>query len=133
MTYYAYLAGFIDGEGCFLVHKHKNKRCSLGYSWQISMTITQYNFKFLQEIVKELGYGQLVISRHFICFSSNHLRVLIPKILPYLRIKKPQAELVLEAIDIIPKRQQHRDMEKTNQRLEEIELKLKKLKIDVKN
>jgi len=129
IEFYAYLAGLIDGEGCFLVHKHANKKCSLGYSWQISMTITQNNNAFLQSIINELGYGQLVNSRaHFIAFSSNYLRKLIPKIAPYLRIKKPQAELVMEALSIAKLRIKHINMERTNQRLEEIELELKKLK-----
>jgi len=126
--WYSYLAGLIDGEGCFLVHTHANKKSKLGYSWQVSLTITQADYPFLQSIRETLGYGQVVFSRaHFINFSANHCRELIPKILPFLKIKKDQAELVLEALTYTKMRHRKQRMEYCDRKLHEIDRKLKAL------
>jgi len=130
--FYAYLAGIFDGEGCFLLHKHKNKKLKIGYSWQISATITQNNPEFLKWIIKKVGYGQYVRGKNsrasFINFSSNHLRDLVPHVMPYLRIKKPQAELLLEALQIATLRRKRINLVETNNRLNEIEQEMKRLK-----
>jgi len=135
IEFYAYVAGIMDGEGCFMLFKHTNKKCKSGYSWQIKATIAQNNREYLEELRSELNMGQIVKVKNknsaWISFSANHLRKLLPKIIPYLRIKKQQAILLLEATKITKKVRKGRGKfrsEILNKKLEEIESKLKALK-----
>jgi len=92
------------------------------------LTIAQNNIEFLENLISDLGYGKITLSRsHFISLYPNNLRDLIPKILPYLRGKKTQAELTLEALKIV-KFTKRNQMDMKNEKLEQIELKLKALK-----
>ena len=142
-VFYAYLAGLIDGEGCFLLFKHSNKKLKKGYHWQSTLTITQNNREFLESIINELGcgyistmtkkdtFGRRVIYGYFMSLSGNHLREILPIIIPYLRRKRKQAELLLEALTLISnaytKRPYRRSVE-LNEKIETLALKISNLK-----
>jgi len=96
----AYLAGIIDGEGCIAVSKQwRNNRWQ--YRLQLSITSTS-------EILKdwlETTFGGFVWSTnprssnrstmlHWTA-SGNRCQQLLKMVLPYLKVKKPQAELAL--------------------------------------
>ena len=103
-----YLAGLIDGEGCFGIDKRLR-----GKRW-ICLTP---NFQFSnthKEIVEDLkdtfGIGTINLSKHpnrpnyKPCWNYRvngfAVKKVIKYVLPYLRIKKEQAELVLKFIEI---------------------------------
>ena len=99
-----YLAGLIDGEGFFTVNYRKIKQSSSGLSHEhipvvgIHMTAT----KLITQIQKE--YGGYIHKR----MGTNRMRYdwnlrqaikiypFVKKILPYLRVKHPQAKLMIE-------------------------------------
>jgi hypothetical protein len=105
-----YTAGFIDGEGCFTTH-HTQKGSP-------SLTIVNTDSDILDDIAelvfcitsiepnikskwKSSKYPQ---RKECYCLrlGAPILRVFLPVILPYLRVKRNQAETMQELIDLIP-------------------------------
>jgi len=96
----AYLAGIIDGEGCISLSKsHKNDR----YYYRLQLTITNTSAELKQWLEDKFG-GRIRTSYarsnnrsdilHW-TVSGNQCQWLLRQVLPYLIIKKPQAELAL--------------------------------------
>jgi len=102
-----YIAGFIDGEGYLSILKLKRKTARNGYWFQpvIKVSQTQDHSYILQMI--HCQYGGHFNKRRVYKDNSKptftldikgeeKIRKLLDDILPYLIIKKPQAELILE-------------------------------------
>jgi len=102
----AYLAGIIDGEGCIQLVKKSNN-----HSFDARLSITNTNQDLLDWIYKRIGglyyknswtYKQPTWKeRHDLIFTNQKARSILHTVLPYLVIKKPQAELVLSYFDLI--------------------------------
>lgn len=94
----AYIAGIVDGEGSFTVGKYKVKSMkSFAYRgyFQIANTYVPLLLKikeFFGGRVVEQGIGKKCFAN---TFSTNEMREIIPKLIPYLVIKKKQAEIML--------------------------------------
>ena len=56
-TVWAYFAGLIDGEGCFMLTKHKNKDVKTGFGWNPSLRIANSDIRPLELLKKEVGGG----------------------------------------------------------------------------
>lgn len=100
----AYLAGLVDGEGCLDFYKTSNKSCTRGFTFVARMTITNTNLEALISIAQEIGIGKITKKprdgnkrkdAYNLFYSPREVRVLLPFIIPYLRMKKKQAELLL--------------------------------------
>ena len=95
-TEIAYLAGFIDGEGCFKINKTQGA----------SLEITQCNLEILQKLKSTFKIGRVrkcirqkpIHKQRWIWAISgkNDLEPLLTELLPYLIIKREQARLLLE-------------------------------------
>jgi hypothetical protein len=91
-----YLAGFVDGEGCIGIG-------STNTSLVLTLAISQVNLTVLQEIQKDYG-GHLTPCKvkgnrrpaWILRWSSKAALSVIEKILPYLIVKKPQAEIAVK-------------------------------------
>ena len=100
----AYLAGILDGEGSISIHKHKDKSSHLGYCYQLVINVANTNEWLINWIHLSFGgwiYKKRMISRHYKqvylwSASSLQAKTLLELVLPYLRIKKPQAEIALQ-------------------------------------
>lgn len=101
----AYIAGFIDGDGCIL--SQIIKREDYKYKFQIRVSITFYQKKkrhwFILWLHKKLKYGVIRIrndnmSEYTITGFKLVKQVLI-LIYPYLMIKRPIAKLVFKIIE----------------------------------
>jgi len=111
--FWAWLAGFFDGEGCFSIGIHKNKDTKFGYQIRPAMEIqiSRRDYYVIQKIRKKLGYGEIIFRRQnhpkWSPLCSIRIRGLdkifstIEKIQPYLILKKNQCEMFLEACRII--------------------------------
>ena len=88
----AYIAGIIDGEGCVGVHKGK------GNSLVPRVQIANTQMNLLTWLLERIGTGYI----HRTEYTSNYYDVkpLLEATLPYLIIKKKQAELVLEFLNL---------------------------------
>lgn len=103
----AYLAGLVDGEGTLSVWKERRPANITGFRYKVTFTIAQANQKFLEEIGRMGGNGSVRLCTrnrperghkpvYTVRFYSHQTRWLLPQLLPYLRIKRRQAELVLK-------------------------------------
>lgn len=99
---FPYLAGLIDSEGCFRIKKWKPKN-KPNYVYAICLEIGNTKFPVFEFLMQKFG-GSVVFQgirpRKKACaiwsISAFALSQLIPKILPYLIIKKAAAEKVME-------------------------------------
>jgi len=105
-TNLAYLAGLIDGEGYIGIKRSKpyapNGELSVKYHARIQVRmVEEAGIKLLQETLGGSYYrekGHCKNGRLLYCYqASDKLAVMIIKsLLPYLRIKNRQSELVIE-------------------------------------
>lgn len=111
----AYLAGFVDGEGTLCIYtagRGKDRSGHRSRYFNPILAITQYNLEVLLHVKSIVGCGRI----HYyppkngklrgwqINFNASILRWLLPQISPYLVLKKPQANLVMEFIEMVDSR-----------------------------
>jgi hypothetical protein len=100
----AYIAGFIDGEGCISVTTKKNTYGMLTYDPYIQVTNT--NKAVLEFCRYVLGFGNIKVKHsdrantrdYYILYiwGKAKVKIALSIILPYLIVKKGVAELVLK-------------------------------------
>lgn len=104
----SYLAGFVDGEGTIGVSRRKRNRW---FSYDSYLSISNTDIRVLSYIRERIGFGSVRNKKATIshygkkpCFSyfisNKNARTVIKVIVPYLIVKKEQAETVL----LMPKR-----------------------------
>jgi hypothetical protein len=101
----AYIAGFLDGDGSIYVKIKPNS--TYRYRFQISPAIVFYQSekekKYLGWLRKTIGRGYLRERNdgvvEYIIGDVKSLRMLINRLMPYLRLKQKQAKLMLEVLD----------------------------------
>ena len=107
----AYLAGFLDGDGCINAQLVRRKDYALKFQIRVSITLFQKTTRhwILVQIEKQLGFGTLRkrpdgMSEYAVVGASS-VKHLLTALSPYLRLKHKQAQLVLEIIDTLSKTQ----------------------------
>lgn len=104
----AYIAGFLDGDGCIMAQLVK--RSGYVYGYQIRTSIVFYqktkNEKILYWLKSKLSAGYIRrrnddISEYTIVGMKNVKKVL-EKIILYLRLKKQLAKSIIKIIDLWP-------------------------------
>lgn len=129
----AYLAGVIDGEGCLLLHRHKDKKARTGYSFSARLSIASKDRWFLESIQQEFGgvidkpqksplSGNAIYALRFRIFE---IRKLLPALLVHLRLKKLEAIKMCEALSIM---EHHRERGYDSTPLEKLVDEIKALK-----
>ena len=109
--FFAWLAGFIDGEGCFKIAVKKNPVTGIGFEAMPCIDICQgiARKSKMETLATKLGQSGLT-ERHSRMggnmFSININRVedvkaLINAVYPYLYIKKDEAEVFIEILKAI--------------------------------
>lgn len=97
---YAYTAGMIDAEGCF---SYGTK-----YSDYTRLSISNTNLQSLKTIQEYIQIGKIKSEDrsgynyktcYNLYFSANQIRYLLPKVMPYLVIKKKDAENITMYLD----------------------------------
>lgn len=95
----AYFAGFIDGEGSFGLTPRKGKP-----TFQDRLEITQVNKEILEYLASIFGGHIYLLSRqtktrrvaYRLLIMGDTLKNLLPAIIPFLKLKKLQAEMILK-------------------------------------
>lgn len=100
-----YLAGFMDGEGCIGLYKHKDNRTKNGFTISALVSIGNTDKSLLNEIQK-LSNGVVVDHKHknnnakmlYNLQIQNHQDIIsfLELIYPYLILKKEQAKLMID-------------------------------------
>ncbi len=104
----AYLAALVDGEGYVGLVKRKRKN---GFGYEPKVVIANTN-ETLRDIHEEIGLGRIFVdkrnkkSKSILIWTIpvKQAKVLIERLLPYMRLKKRQAELWLQAVELNSKR-----------------------------
>lgn len=106
----AYLAGIMDGEGEFSIHKyarHDSQKRKRGYGLKACVRISQARRSLLDSIASDVGKENVNIGKagkggayFYLRFRHAYLVKLIPLLLPYLRLKSEQATIVLEFLNM---------------------------------
>src|SRR5271157_1212166 len=106
----AYLAGVFDSDGSFTLSHHSRPTVRLGFDYRVYLQLTWKALPQTIMVMKELKekYGGSLVfgsensgfSRHtrYVKYRVNALKArrLIEDMLPYLRIKRRQAEICFE-------------------------------------
>lgn len=105
----AYIAGFLDGDGSINAQIVKREDYVLKFQIRVSITFFQKTNRhwFLIKLYKKLSYGTLRkrpdgMSEYAIV-GINSVENVLNLLLPYIELKKPQAKLLLEIIQNMPK------------------------------
>lgn len=103
----AYLAGLLDGEGCITAVARKS--VGRGNSYRTDVTIANTCKKVTDWLLK--NFGGAVYTRTFKetryktaynwYMDPKEILSLLPKVIPFLVVKKSQAELMLEFRNLI--------------------------------
>ena len=107
-TFWAYLSGFIDGDGCIYLGKAKTGKY---ISFQTVISVSQKDDYILQVFKKLLGgninysetkgfKGNFIVPAWRVA-AKRQVRYILGKCLPYLITKKQQAGLLIEATNIM--------------------------------
>ena len=98
----AYLAGLLDGDGAIMacIERHPEKR--FRFRVRINTKISQNEDKILKWCKGITGFGNIRYNRtqyEWVSFDQKEIRKFLIFLLPYLRIKKPQAKLAIRILD----------------------------------
>ena len=102
----AYVAGFIDGEGCITITKSKRRRAS-SYCYALNVVISNTNLESLELIQKYYG-GKIVklqthslwVGRYALRIGTHESHVLIKDLTGYFIVKRKQARVALIFMEI---------------------------------
>ena len=98
----AYIAGILDGEGCFTFTRSKLKT---GWNYTPRVHVTNTKLVLLEWLVEKTGLGNIHPLRRknpkyaptWVWFVTvGGVRQLVPVVMPYLVLKIRQAEILLE-------------------------------------
>lgn len=109
-TQKAYIAGFLDGEGTISIQRQLWIANKTGSRFKATMEVANTSTDILNKIQLWTGLGFMdnhcgikrkkLNPHHKVCwklrFRQGEIKVLLPEIFPYLQLKRPQAELVME-------------------------------------
>lgn len=109
----AYLAGIVDGEGHFNIHKTRagNQRCT-NTRFQAEVIIVNSSYALMEWLIETFGSSICARKKDKAHYKqtwrwrigANNAAELCRWLLPYLIIKKQQAELLIEFIDDRPEK-----------------------------
>lgn len=105
-TFWAWLAGFIDGKGCFMLVKSSTKHNKHRIQFIPVVVIAQKDLGVLNYIVEKVGYGiayQQKNNTAYLKFTQRKARWILPHIIPHLQVKREKAELLYEACLMLKK------------------------------
>ena len=138
----AYLAGAIDGDGTMRLYQHRDRKARRQFSWRPVLRLLNTNKEWLEGLKQDLGMGRIGYlgmtppsnsnrkREYELTFTAGEMRIILPQILPFLRIKKENAELLITVLKITEnhrKREYKKNIEEIDAVLTPIYEKLKVL------
>ena len=106
----AWVASAIDFESSISFHKQKRPKFERGFQWSVEMQMANTDKRLIEQFGVLCGQSKYYIGKpasihakppYRIHITPKLLRVILPKVLPYLIAKKRQAELAIEALHLI--------------------------------
>lgn len=98
----AYIAGFVDADGCIAVSKQISYSERFPYNYSLRLIVVNSDTEVIKWFKEILGVGCIYVLRsvghkpnwkavHRYTAVSNDAREIIKQIIPYLRVKKERA------------------------------------------
>ena len=106
----AYIAGFLDGDGCVMAQLVRRKDYIYGYQVRVSIVFyqKQSHQEILQWLKDKLKYGYIRQRNdgmaEYTIVGFKEVEAVLKLLEPYLRLKKVLAGKVLKLIQVHPKR-----------------------------
>ena len=106
----AYIAGFLDGDGCVMAQLVRRKDYVYGYQVRVSIVFyqKQTHQEILQWLKEKLKHGYIRQRNdgmaEYTIVGFNEVEAVLKLLEPYLRLKKVLAGKVLRLIQVHPKR-----------------------------
>lgn len=109
-TELAWIAGFFDGEGCVCIYRSKEAPSQLRRNGRgrhvLTLSLTQKTKEILDWVASMFGGRVEKYRTSKPCYTwtlcgRDKQRAFIYAVLPYLKLKKRQAELALEYLDTV--------------------------------
>lgn len=104
----SYIAGFFDGEGCISTGRHRpTSQRETGQSYiRVKVSVSQRFPQILLYIRDYFGFGEVYEVKdgtqwRYSCSSSQQTMSFLQALLPYLKVKRRQAELGIQLADNI--------------------------------
>ncbi len=105
----AYVAGFLDGDGCIMLQLVYRHDYVLGYQIRSSVVFYQKNqyepfLSWLKEQFDNVGYirDRKDGMSEYTIVGGKQVEKVLKQLLPYFRLKKKQAEITLKVISQMP-------------------------------
>jgi len=114
---WAYFAGLVDGDGTILIQRNSsrsNRQYRDGWRRTYVLSVSSVSLNFLNQLhdliklgkVRAYFYKKTYSKSHygnvnFYRFETNEIRAILPKIIPYLVLKKNLAEIMWRSLKII--------------------------------
>lgn len=131
-THWAYIAGLFDGEGSLDILLRDNpvhQKSGKGYAREFRLNICSGSKELIDSVQVSFGnigsitqhkvqpyYKRMKVDNFELKFGANEIRFILPNLIPYLRLKKKVAELMLRILTIVAttKYSNHRELELLN-------------------
>jgi hypothetical protein len=101
----AYIAGFLDGDGCIACNFERNKACRLGQRVRIRISFTQHRLRreVLDLLQSWIGSGQVAEYEHnamaeYVIRDQGVAHELLNALAPYLVVKRRHADIGLRIL-----------------------------------
>jgi hypothetical protein len=107
----AYIAGVVDGDGCVNAQIVRRHDYLLKFQIRVSVTVFQKTIRhwFVLHLQKEIGSGTIRKRpdgmSEYVLVGKSSVKQLLQALLPYLRLKKKQAQLVIKISENLSKSQ----------------------------
>lgn len=103
----AYIAGFLDGDGCIAINYEKRETCKLDYRVRVRVCFTQISTrrKVLDKLFSWIKSGTVDEYEHnnmaeYVIRDQQVVNHLLQKLLPFLIVKKEHAKLALKVLEL---------------------------------
>jgi hypothetical protein len=104
----AYLAGFIDGDGCLNAQIVRRNDYHLRFQIRVLISFHQKSHRhwFILWLAKQIPKGKIRKRRdgisEYILSGEHAVKPLLKRIYPFLQVKKAQAKLLLDIVHNLP-------------------------------
>ena len=98
--FYAYMAGFLDGDGCITVKIERSITCRLGFRARVRVSFTQHRSRrrVLDFLQKKMGLGRVIEYDHnnmaeYVINDQKVISRLLDRLKPYVFVKSKHLRL----------------------------------------
>ncbi len=105
--FYAYVSGFLDGDGCIAIKVEKSKTCKLGYRARVRVSFTQHRSrrKILDFLRDKIGSGVVTEYNHnnmaeYVINDQKVIEDLLTKIESFIFVKTKQLKLAKKLLSL---------------------------------